>query len=189
MSGKRLYIRKPRSTMRTQKEKPVISAKEKKRKLLPLSSLTPPKIWNLNPGQDNITERRDSYIPIEDDMSTYDEDRSSKDEEEYTEGENIVETIEKTNGFMEGIKVANGMNLKCIVIESDSETLVSYINKGVPHSHSLYTLIKQCTSPIAQFETTYVIHTLREQNKCADLLANLGHTKPPGLHILQSSPP
>jgi hypothetical protein len=69
-----------------------------------------------------------------------------------------------------GIEMANQLNIKNVIFEMDSLVVVNMVNLGSSPNAFLQPLFHH------PGWSTSVCHVYREANRCADLLANLGHT-------------
>ncbi|PRQ55003.1 putative ribonuclease H-like domain-containing protein [Rosa chinensis] len=61
-----------------------------------------------------------------------------------------------------------------LLVECDSEVLVSLINHGVDELHPLKTIIDCCNSLRRQFWSCEITHVYREINQVADVLSKAG---------------
>jgi ribonuclease HI len=76
-----------------------------------------------------------------------------------------------------GIEMANQLNIKNVIFEMDSLVVVNMVNLGSSPNAFLQPLLQEVTTLLHHPGwSTSVCHVYREANRCADLLANLGHT-------------
>nr|GLL45961.1 uncharacterized protein LOC109163410 [Ipomoea trifida] len=91
-------------------------------------------------------------------------------------------------GLREGLRLAKTKGFRRVVLEMDSESVVALLN-GDLEDHGCYsTLVKDCRFLLDSFEQRTLQHILREGNKCADHLANMGQLGEWGTVILDSPP-
>lgn len=89
-----------------------------------------------------------------------------------------------------GIKLARDLALTRVIFEMDSKVVVHMISSGATSTCSLQPLLHEIVSllKLSDWEAS-VVHTYREGNKCANILANLGHGSSFLLTILDDAPP
>jgi ribonuclease HI len=76
-----------------------------------------------------------------------------------------------------GIEMANQLNIKNVIFEMDSLVVVNMVNLGSSPNAFLQPLLQEVITLLRHPGwSTSVCHVYREANRCADLLANLGHT-------------
>jgi ribonuclease HI len=76
-----------------------------------------------------------------------------------------------------GIEMANQLNIKNVIFEMDSLVVVNMVNLGSSPNAFLQPLLQEVITLLHHPGwSTSVCHVYREANRCADLLANLGHT-------------
>nr|GMD37695.1 LINE-type retrotransposon LIb DNA [Ipomoea batatas] len=91
-------------------------------------------------------------------------------------------------GLREGLRLAKTKGFRRVVLEMDSESVVALLNGDLDDHECYSTLIKDCRFLLDSFEQRRLQHILREGNKCADHLANIGQLGEWGTVILDSPP-
>lgn len=76
--------------------------------------------------------------------------------------------------ILHGLKLTTARGFKRIHVETDSTTMVNFINKGCTSSHLCRPLVNEINRLIAEVDKITVTHVHREANQVADLLANHG---------------
>lgn len=89
-------------------------------------------------------------------------------------------------GIREGLKLALNSGCFSIMVETDSKAVVKVFSYDSTTSQSADTLIADCKFLIRQFHNFKMMHVLREDNQCADFLANQGQSSLWGTTILDS---
>jgi hypothetical protein len=73
--------------------------------------------------------------------------------------------------------MANQLNIRNVIFEMDSLVVVNMVNSGSTPNAFLQPLLQEVISLLHRPGwRTSVSHVYREANRCADLLANLGHS-------------
>ena len=75
----------------------------------------------------------------------------------------------------EGLKLAKDHNWHKVIIESDSKLAVNLVHPCDIKNHPDKTLISNCRRLMDELDAD-VIHTLRDGNWCANILAKMGIT-------------
>lgn len=76
-----------------------------------------------------------------------------------------------------GIRVARELSLQQDIFELDSKVIVDMIHKKETRIGFLQPLLQEILELLLLPSwRTSVVHAFREANKCADLLANMGHS-------------
>ncbi|XP_019168955.1 PREDICTED: uncharacterized protein LOC109164864 [Ipomoea nil] len=91
-------------------------------------------------------------------------------------------------GLREGLKMARSWGVHWLTLEVDSEAVLNAVlgdNESRPEAN---TIIGDCKAFMRMFERCLITHTLREGNRCADALANLGQNSSWGTTILALPP-
>lgn len=88
-------------------------------------------------------------------------------------------------GLREGMKLAKTRGLHNIEIEMDVEAIVKAVNSDDNAVQGSGTLLSYCRNLLKNINFIRLHHTMREENKCADSLANSGHDGDLGLTILE----
>ncbi|MEE8336358.1 MAG: ribonuclease HI family protein [Candidatus Neomarinimicrobiota bacterium] len=84
------------------------------------------------------------------------------------------------SALLHGLKVANELKIKTIIILADSELVVKQVNGEYRVKHPrMKILYKQVQNELIKFEKWSLKHVYREQNKRADELSKLGRKKGP----------
>ncbi|XP_031120505.1 uncharacterized protein LOC116023644 [Ipomoea triloba] len=91
-------------------------------------------------------------------------------------------------GFREGLMVAKAPGFDKIKAETDSESLKQALESRSDSSLTASTLIADCLHLMGHFTYIEVTHVLREDNQCADFLANLGQEASWGTTLLENPP-
>lgn len=79
-------------------------------------------------------------------------------------------------GLRLGIKLACQLKLQRVVFEMDFEVVLKMVHSGSTNNVFLRSLLQEILSLQHADWSTSVSHIYREANRCADLLANLGHS-------------
>ena len=81
------------------------------------------------------------------------------------------------------------MRLRNVVIETDSSEAFSLITVGgVDDSHPQSSLIRNCTKHLIELKC-YMVHTRRNGNRCADVMAKLEGTQHEDFLVFKEPPP
>lgn len=89
-----------------------------------------------------------------------------------------------------GVCLVQSMALPEVIFELDSLSIVQAIKSGNSAAPALQPILDEVLSLLRLPDwKTFVVHTFREANRCADLLANLGHGTPFSWTLLDSAPP
>lgn len=91
-------------------------------------------------------------------------------------------------GLREGLLLCKSLGLQHLQVEMDSEVIVNLLQERSKEQDALATLLIDCRSLLQYFDNVSVIHVYREENKAADLLAEMGHQAEHGTTILQEPP-
>ncbi|XP_031116723.1 uncharacterized protein LOC116020387 [Ipomoea triloba] len=91
-------------------------------------------------------------------------------------------------GYREGLKLALSSGYTSVMVETDSEAVVKVFSQDPANSLLMDTLIVDCNFLIRQLQDFKLQHVLREDNQCADFLANQGQSSPWGTTILETPP-
>lgn len=70
----------------------------------------------------------------------------------------------------------------------DAKVVIQFLQQGIPPTHHNATLVHEVLSLAKEGWIHEFRHILREGNKCADFLANLGQSYPQGQTILMDPP-
>ena len=76
-------------------------------------------------------------------------------------------------GIRAGLKLAKEKNWKRVIIESDSEVAVDLVHPCDVNNHPDKVLIMDSRKMMDELDAD-IIHTLREGNRCADILSKMG---------------
>ena len=76
-----------------------------------------------------------------------------------------------------------------VILELDSAVVVKWLVERNVHINSHYSLLKDIFRLLDLDWEVKVCHTLREGNRGADALANIGINFPIGLHLFENAPP
>ncbi|CAH9129653.1 unnamed protein product [Cuscuta epithymum] len=89
-------------------------------------------------------------------------------------------------GLRQGLLLARDLNLSRVMVEGDSESMIKVV-RSTQTSHKTATgvLIRDCRRLLEDDRFILFQHTLWEDNKCADMLANAAHEATKGLSILE----
>ncbi|KAM3247581.1 hypothetical protein P3L10_009348 [Capsicum annuum] len=80
--------------------------------------------------------------------------------------------VAEAKAILQGIKIYISMRLSNVIIEADSQIIIDMMNNKMKPPWKIYYIIDQLSSK-ANF---IFVHTYREGNKLADLLANYGES-------------
>lgn len=80
-------------------------------------------------------------------------------------------------GLFLGIKLARELSLPFVIFEMDSHVMVNLVSKGSTHNVLVQLMLDDILRllHLPDWQTSIVL-TYHEANRCADFLANLGHT-------------
>lgn len=92
-------------------------------------------------------------------------------------------------GMLTGLHVAWDAGVKHLILESDSQVAVKLVNEGVPTTHPYYFIVHRISLLLQRHWVVRILHTWREANRVADVLANLSHGVQLGSHIWVDPPP
>ncbi|RYR36134.1 hypothetical protein Ahy_A10g051174 [Arachis hypogaea] len=87
------------------------------------------------------------------------------------------------------VKLASELEIKKLVVESDSKCVITLIQKMSPKIHGNSSLIRSIKELLVKIEDVEVRHMYRETNFCADTLAKLGQEHEPGIKFWEQQPP
>jgi ribonuclease HI len=82
--------------------------------------------------------------------------------------------LAEAQALLAGLILAKRCNVSSIHIEGDSQVIINACLSRSSHTWKLSYILQQCWDLIDSFQDTCFSHTLREGNKLADCLANLG---------------
>lgn len=91
-------------------------------------------------------------------------------------------------GLREGLRLLAGMDVRRVLVELDSEAVVNIMKGGLEFNDNHSTLVNDCIQLAKRIRIDKFLHVLREGNKCADWLANIGQMGSWGTTHLDSSP-
>lgn len=91
-------------------------------------------------------------------------------------------------GICIGIKMAVDLQIKKLIIESDSALAVALLNSTDYELHPLATIINNCHGLMKFFDYCVIQHAYRERNTVADMLAKDGINMPRGTCFFTSPP-
>ena len=75
----------------------------------------------------------------------------------------------------------------CAIVEVDSTNVVNLLKRDDFDNHPLRTLIQDCKFIMDKFKLT-IMHTLREDNMCADAMAKIGVNQLEKLEVFHHVP-
>ncbi|OMO61183.1 hypothetical protein CCACVL1_23704 [Corchorus capsularis] len=84
--------------------------------------------------------------------------------------------------------MARNREIQRLIIELDAQVVVKFLRSTVIASYPCYTLIRDCLELINSDWIVDIRHICREGNRCADHLANLAHSTPNGVSLLEDPP-
>lgn len=76
-------------------------------------------------------------------------------------------------GLLEGLVLAAEMGASCLEVECDSIVLVNAVRRGTSIS-DIHSLLMEILQRLCSFQRWSIAHQWREDNICADFLANRG---------------
>nr|XP_025664883.1 uncharacterized protein LOC112763420 [Arachis hypogaea] len=88
-----------------------------------------------------------------------------------------------------GLSIATTKGYQCLFVESDSAEAINFINRGCSPTHPCAPLVQDIRGLAARIQKITWLHSLREANSVADLLAKKGQELPIGLHLFDKAPP
>lgn len=91
-------------------------------------------------------------------------------------------------GLREGLRLAKERGFHNVEVKIDAEAVVKAITTDNGDDQCDNTLICECRELLGSGIFTIFSHTLKEGNKCADWLANLGHTNEWGTVVYDCPP-
>nr|XP_025679114.1 uncharacterized protein LOC112779070 [Arachis hypogaea] len=86
-------------------------------------------------------------------------------------------------GMYVGVKLASELEIKKLVVESDSKCAITLTQKMSPEIHGNSSLIRSIKELLMKMEDVEVRHIYREANFCADALAKLGQEYESGINF------
>lgn len=89
---------------------------------------------------------------------------------------------------LKGIQLARHLGWKQLIIESDSEEIVNYLNNARIPTIAAHNILEACKKELQAIESCKISASARESNKVADTLAKLAKGLPIGMHILAEPP-
>ncbi|RYR17285.1 hypothetical protein Ahy_B03g062048 isoform A [Arachis hypogaea] len=87
-----------------------------------------------------------------------------------------------------GLNIATTNGYHNLVVESDSAAAINFINHGCSPVHPCAPLVQDIRILANRVQKITWIHSLREANPVADLLAKKGQDLPIGLHLFDQAP-
>ena len=91
-------------------------------------------------------------------------------------------------GIPHGIKIACMMGFRKVILEADSLVVINLILNGCPPTHPGAPLVGEIQRLSRYCDHVNYVHTWREANSVADILAKHGHSMPLGVHCYSSPP-
>lgn len=91
-------------------------------------------------------------------------------------------------GLLHGLRLCRSLNIQNLEVELDSAVIVGLLAEQDAREGTLSTLLLECFAILRTFQHAAIRHTLREGNRAADFLANLGHLYDPGISIFDLQP-
>lgn len=92
-------------------------------------------------------------------------------------------------GLLHGLRLCRSLGFTQFVVELDSASIVDLLNSATPRPTGvLSTLMLECYHLVDSLPNLSFCHTLREGNRAADFLANLGHSSSLGVTVFDSPP-
>ncbi|KAK6941530.1 Ribonuclease H domain [Dillenia turbinata] len=91
-------------------------------------------------------------------------------------------------GVKQGLQLAIKNGLNDVELEVDSLVVLNLLKDDRNSDHPLSAFIRCCQSLMVAVNVVEFHHTFRDGNRCADLLASLGHDCSPGLLEFHSPP-
>lgn len=89
-----------------------------------------------------------------------------------------------------GVRLAQSLALPEVLFELDSLSIVQTVKRGYSTVPALQPILVEILSLLRLPDwKTSVMHTFREANRCADLLANMGHGTPYNWTLPDTAPP
>lgn len=79
------------------------------------------------------------------------------------------------SGIWHGLRLAQSRNLSRVMIETDSTSVVHFLEDGCDILHPCAPIVNDIRAMIRTFDGIKWTHIFREANCCADALANNGH--------------
>ncbi|PRQ37815.1 putative RNA-directed DNA polymerase [Rosa chinensis] len=92
-------------------------------------------------------------------------------------------------GLLLGLRMSVTAHCQNIIIESDSDILVTLVNQEVDELHPLKSIINSCQYLMQKFVSCEVKHVFREINMVADMLSKCSLTEDLGVHFMEQPPP
>ncbi|CAN1182371.1 Putative ribonuclease H protein At1g65750 [Linum perenne] len=89
-------------------------------------------------------------------------------------------------GIIEGMRLAWGIGIRKLCIQTDSRAAVALLRESAPHNHHHMSLVDQFHNLKNRDWEVTIHHIYREANNAADCLANFGHTVFFGSHVFST---
>ncbi|CAI0549874.1 unnamed protein product, partial [Linum tenue] len=91
-------------------------------------------------------------------------------------------------GLVKGLQVAWNEGLRCIMVQTDSQTAIKLIKES-DNRHPHFLLVQEARRLLALNWQVQLLHIYREGNFIADYLASAGHKLLQGFHFLEEPDP
>ena len=91
-------------------------------------------------------------------------------------------------GLLTGLSLAWNHGFHNLILECDSTLAIHLVTKGCNSHHPYSHMVEKILELLNQDWNVRVFHLVKEGNRIVDQLANLGHSKSIGLHVLDSPP-
>ncbi|RYR08369.1 hypothetical protein Ahy_B05g076024 [Arachis hypogaea] len=92
-------------------------------------------------------------------------------------------------GIIKGLQIAVANKFRWVVIESDSEMAIKFVNNGCSAHHPCAPLLEDIAILVRRIPQVSWNHILREANSAANILAKKGQDLPYGIHVFDAPPP
>ncbi|PRQ52155.1 putative ribonuclease H-like domain-containing protein [Rosa chinensis] len=92
-------------------------------------------------------------------------------------------------GLLLGLQMAISHHAHHLLVESDSQVLVSLVQHDVDDLHPLKTITDCCQTLQRQLHSCDLKHVYREVNQVADILSKFGLDAEIGVHFMEQPPP
>lgn len=79
-------------------------------------------------------------------------------------------------GIWHGLQLAKQKGITRLWVESDSTSAIHMLASGCASTHPCAPIIHDIKRIIKEFPQVQIAHSFREANRCADSLANYGHS-------------
>ncbi|CAL1377203.1 unnamed protein product [Linum trigynum] len=97
-------------------------------------------------------------------------------------------TRSELEGIVKGLQVAWNEGLRCIIVQTDSQTAIKLI-KEAENRHPHFLLVQEARRLLALDWQVQLLHVYREGNFVTDYLASAGHKVQQGIHFLEEPDP